>query len=230
MVTTHHFVSGPWWWLFCSHPEFAQLLNLTIFLLYSAGNGTWAIFSLPLCFCLYYPLLRPLMKRSAETVLFMPRNWSPSIFLMVLSCSSFDMQFNVTVSHWTLTQACFGCQDHMTGLHAKVMWPQCSSLVTVSNISFRDAHSQTERKNCIFLSLAVWSALWFQIASSYILLFYLGHRKQLVNQLKTCILTVSRPIYLHIYQYFYIYSVFHHEWNLSLCTLCAFSSNMFLKS
>ena len=206
----------------CSHHKFAQTLNLTIFFLYSAGNGTWAILSLPLCFCLYYPLLRPLMKLSAETVLLMPRNW--------LNCSSFDMQFNVTVSHWTFTQACFGCQDHMTGLHAKVMWPQCSSLETDSNISFRDAHSQAERKNCIFLSLAVWSALWFQIASSYILLFYLGHREQLVDQLETCILTVSRPIYLHIYLCFYICSVFHHEWNLSLCTLCAFSSNMFLKS
>ena len=160
----------------------------------------------------------------------MPRNWPSSIFWIVLGCYSFNMHFYVTVSHLTLTQSCFGCQGHMTGLHAVVMWPQCSFLDTVSNISFRDAHSQAERKNCIFLSLSVWSALWFQIASSYILLFYLGHREQLVDQLDACILIVSRPIYLHIYLCCYMYLVFHHEWNLRLCTFCAFSSNMFLIS
>ena len=217
--------------IFCSHPEFAQTLNLTIFFLFSEGNGTWAVLSLPLCFSRYYPLLRPLMKLSAETVLLMPRNWSPSIFWWysaapVLTCNS--MWLSVTGSWPKLVLAVkitwLGCMQRWCDVTTMLL------LVTVSNISFRDAHSQAERKNCIFLSLAVWSALWFQIASSYKLLFYLGHREQLVDQLETCILTVSRPIYLHIYLCFYIYSVFHHEWNLSLCTLCAFSSNMFLKS
>ena len=156
----------------------------------------------------------------------MPRHWSPSIFWCysaapVLTCTL--MWLSVTWPWPNLVLAVkvtwLGCMQRSCDHNAPSWKPLATSLSEMHTVRQRG-------KNCIFLSLAVWSALWFQIASSYILLFYLGHREQLVDQLETCILTVSRPIYLHIYLCFYIYSVFHHEWNLSLCTLCAFSSNI----
>ena len=214
---------------FCSHPEFAQLLNLTISSCILQEMGLGQFFH---CHCVFvfFILSLGLWWSSQQKLCYLcPETGHHQYFWWysaapVLTCNS--MWLSVTGPWPKLVLA------------VKITWLGCmqrscdhnAPLVTVSNIFFRDAHSQAERKNCIFLSLAVWSALWFQIASSYILLFYLGHREQLVDQLETCILTVSRPIYLHIYLCFYMHSVFHYEWNLSLRTLCAFSSNMILKS
>ena len=131
----------------------------------------------------------------------MPRNWPSSKILDAFWLLQFLHALLLTLGHLTLTQSGLDVRS-MSGLHDKFKghWPQCS-WVTVSNRLFLRWHSQAERKNCIFLKS---NSMISSVTPDCLVLHTIispGHREQLVDQLGTCILTVSRPFYSYIHIY-----------------------------